>query len=165
MLAKVNQKNKAIFVVFIVLIGAALLFIWSNSLESMEISSQKSAFLLKVLTFLMQPIFGKGNVTDHLIRKLAHFTEFGVLGALLSLYAVIRGRMQAQSVLNCMFFCLAASVADEAIQLISERGSQVTDILLDFVGASLGIFTVIFARWLIVILRNSKKEKTLTYHT
>ena len=165
MLAKVNQKNKAIVVVFIVLIGAALLFIWSNSLESMELSYQKSAFLLKVLTFLLQPIFGKGNISDHLIRKLAHFTEFSILGALLSLYIAMRGRMQVQSVLNCMFFCLAAAVADEAIQLISARGSQVTDVLLDFAGALLGIFTVIFGRWLTVRMQNAKGKKTLSDHT
>lgn len=165
MLAKVKQKNKATVVVFIVLIAAALLFIWSNSLESMELSSQKSALLLKALTFLLQPFFGKGNVTDHLIRKLAHFTEFGILGALLSLYVAMRGRMQMQSVLNCMFFCLAAAVADEAIQLISARGSQVADVLLDFAGALLGIFTVIFGRWLIISMQNAKGKKTLTDHT
>jgi VanZ family protein len=91
--------------------------------------------------------------------------EFGLLGALLSLYATMRGRTKVQSVLNCMFFCLAAAVTDEAIQLISARGSQVADVLLDFAGAVLGILIIIIWRWLRAISRNTKGAKTLTDHT
>jgi VanZ family protein len=157
----IKQKDKTV-IVLLVLIAAALVFIWGNSLESKEISSEKSALLLKTITFLMEPIFGKGNITDHLIRKLAHFMEFGLLGALLSLYATMRGRTKVQSVLNCMFFCLAAAVADEAIQLISARGSQVADVLLDFAGAALGILIVIFWKWLRLISQKTKSDKELT---
>jgi VanZ family protein len=88
---------------------------------------------------------GTGNVTDHFVRKLAHFTEFAMLGALLVLYTVVRCRLRLQSVVNCLSFSLATAVTDESLQLISSRGSQVQDVLLDFTGAAGGIgFMLLF---------------------
>ena len=48
-------------------------------------SEEESSFVLELLRPLLAPIVGPENVTLHLVRKLAHFTEFFCLGCVLAL--------------------------------------------------------------------------------
>ena len=64
---------------------AALAFIWGNSLDSAVESAAKSGRVGKLLRPLLELVMGQDGATDHLIRKLAHFAEYTVLGALLLL--------------------------------------------------------------------------------
>ena len=48
-------------------------------------------------------------------------------------------RQSVQGFVNCAFAGLAAAVTDEALQLLSNRGSQVQDVLLDFAGFVTGL--------------------------
>ncbi len=118
---------------------ATLAFIWGNSMESIPDSQQKSLWVLKLLQPVLEAFAGKGNATDHLVRKLAHFVEFGALGCELAVLAALRGRVGWQAAVNCLSAGLAVAVTDEAIQIFFARGAQVQDILLDFAGAATGI--------------------------
>lgn len=124
------------------LILLTLCFIWGNSLESRADSKEKSLGVLDRLRPLLELVVGKGNATDHLVRKLAHFTEFGALGGELALLLALRRRMGLQGLANCLFAGLCAAVTDEALQLLSDRGSQVQDVLLDFGGVFAGVAVV-----------------------
>ncbi|OQB24312.1 MAG: VanZ like family protein [Firmicutes bacterium ADurb.Bin182] len=137
------RKHRHTFLIYAILIGAVLAFIWGNSLESIPVSQEKSLGILKLVSPLLEVFVGKGNVTDHLVRKLAHFCEYGFLGVLLASFVVARRRVGLQSIANCLSFSLAVAVADEAIQILSNRGSQVSDVLLDFAGAACGLMGVL----------------------
>ena len=76
-------------VLLLLAVLAALAFIWGNSLDSAVESSLKSGRMRKLIQPLLELLVGQGNVTDHLVRKLAHFTEFAVLGALLLLLTLV----------------------------------------------------------------------------
>ena len=78
--------------VLLVLITATLVFIWTNSMEAPAESSEKSQWVMKLLTPVLELFVGKGNVTEFLVRKLAHFCEFGLLGCELSLMLILRKR-------------------------------------------------------------------------
>ena len=111
--------------------------------------------MLKYVAIVLEPVFGKGNVTDHLVRKLAHFAGFGLMGVWLALFITMRGRVRLQSIVNCLFFGLSVAVLDETLQLLSDRGSQVSDVLLDFAGATSGIFVALVLRWAILRIKKS----------
>lgn len=96
------NKLKIATIVTALFIVATLAFIWGNSLESVVVPSGKSRRLLKCATIVLGPMFGKGNVTDYLVRKFAHFTEFGLLGVWLALFVIMRGRSRIQSIVNCL---------------------------------------------------------------
>ncbi len=66
-----------------VLLICNLAFIWGNSLLPGEVSGAFSDWVKSILAglFEMGPDDGSGG---HLLRKLAHFTEFAALGALLA---------------------------------------------------------------------------------
>ena len=129
-----------------VLLAATLLFMWGNSLQSPERSQAESGRVLKAVRPLLELALGEGNVTEHLVRKLAHFTEYTALGLELTALAMLRRRRGWQSAVNCLSAGLAAAVTDETLQLFSGRGSQVQDVLLDFSGAALGIMLPLLIR-------------------
>ncbi len=137
------KKRNLLSVLLVILIIVTLALIWGNSLQSIPESKAKSGRVLEIIAPFLEFFVGKGNVTDHLVRKLAHFTEYFVLGIELSLLMVVRSRVSFQGVCNCLFVGLAAAVTDESIQIISNRGPLVSDVLLDFCGVSAAVFVVL----------------------
>lgn len=131
-----NRRAK----LFAVLICLTLFFIFANSLQSRGESQELSRGLLDKISELLAVVgIEIDSQNDHWLRKLAHFSEFGLLGLELSLFAWSLGKRGVQPIVNCASFALASAVADESLQLISARGSQVQDILLDLSGSLCGI--------------------------
>ena len=137
------MKKQTIWrILLLMLIAATLLFIWKNSLmpkeDSLEDSEAVTGFLRPLLGFFI----GEENVTDHFVRKLAHFTEFGILGAEFSCFALLVTKRRLHGLFHCLFAGLLAAVIDEALQLLTDRGSQVQDVLLDFIGVTIAVCIV-----------------------
>jgi len=73
-----------------------------------------------------------------LLRKAGHFSEYFILG-MLSMLTVLQSEFCHKKWIGLGFSLLVASV-DETIQLfVSGRSGQVSDVVLDFVGALCGI--------------------------
>lgn len=151
-----ENKRKTLSAVLICLCIATVAFIWGNSMLDREASSNMSGSLLTALEPIIRFI-GIESEDDRWLRKLAHFTEFGALGAELLFLAAVKGRLGLQAAVNCAFAALLVALMDETIQLASGRGSQVIDVLLDFSGALTGIL----AAWLICWLIKSHREKRM----
>ena len=118
-----------------------VLFIWLQSILDAALSSMESGFLLA----LVQHIFP--FVTEHMLRKAAHFTEYAVLGALLHGAMRADGRPRLGAFQTA--FGLLTAMADETIQLFSAgRSGQITDVWIDFAGFLTGylFFRLIFRK-------------------
>lgn len=126
--------KRILTVVLILFMLATLAFVWGNSMQSIEASQAMSLGVLEKVKPALEVMAGVGNVTDHFVRKLAHFTEFAVLGIQLALLLIQLGCVRFQPVVNCAFFGLIVATLDETIQIFSYRGAQVQDIWLDFAG-------------------------------
>ena len=80
-----------------------------------------------------------------LLRKAGHFSEYFILG-ILSMFTVLQSKFCHKKWIGPGFCLLVASV-DETIQLfVSGRSGQVSDVLLDLVGALCGIIILIGVR-------------------
>lgn len=123
------KKSKAALLLLTVF---TLMFIFSNSLSDVESSKVQSEGIMNYIEPLLELFVGKGNVTLHMVRKLAHFTEFGLLGFVLGLFS---GKPKS----GIFLFTLLTALTDETIQLFTGRGSQVKDVWIDFVGGCTGI--------------------------
>ena len=122
------------------LVLLTLAFIWGNSLLPRTESQELSRGLLAELCAALENVgLHLDPQNDHWLRKLAHFGEFGLLGAELCALLFLNRRACPQGFVNCAFAGLAVAVTDEALQLISNRGSQVQDVLLDFAGFLTGL--------------------------
>ncbi len=135
-----EEKRERLCRLLKILIALTLAFIWVNSLMPRAESQAMSQGLLEHMVEFLRAIgIHLSPKSDHFLRKLAHFTEFGILGAELSLLLHLRGRQSRQGFVNCAFAGLSAAVIDESLQLLSKRGSQVQDVLLDFCGYMVGL--------------------------
>lgn len=128
--------------VLLVFIVATLVFIWTNSMEPPAESSEKSRWVMKLMTPFLEVFVGKGNVTEFLVRKLAHFCEFGLLGCEVSLMLILRKRQVLQWYVNAAMFAFVVAAMDETIQIFADRGSSLADVWLDAAGAVTGIVGV-----------------------
>ena len=117
------MKNKKLI---IIAIAAALVFIWGNSLLSREASQLLSD---SVQSGLIQISGGdtSGKVNSAVLRKVAHFCEFAALGGLWALLF----REKKKGFFKAFLFSAACAALDETIQIFSNRGSSLSDVILD----------------------------------
>ncbi|MEA4914525.1 MAG: VanZ family protein [Christensenella sp.] len=148
------KTRKTWIVIISIIIAANIAFIWGNSLKSRSESQLLSLGVLQFIRPFLDAIFSPENVTDHLVRKMAHFTEFGALGVEFVLLTILLKKVKLQSILNCLFAGLVVALTDETTQLFSARGSQVADVWLDFSGVVTGALIV----WLIYALVKAAKR-------
>ena len=142
------------------LIALTVGFIWINSAlsgeDSGELSGKVRDIMEKVLVFLHAP----QGLTDFLltnVRKVAHFVEYAAIGAELALlWSGIK--WGAQGFWNALSSVLAISVLDETIQLLAtDRGPQITDVLLDTAGGLTAILIVYFFVTIIAGIRKLRR--------
>ena len=150
------KKGRITVLLIFILVQTA--FIWTNSVLSQESSGQMSG----ELTSLIKDMLGlRERVSDeflhHIIRKTAHFTEFFILGAL---YTMIRAclpvKIRSSLLIFPAFATLATAVTDEFIQSFTNRGSSVSDVVLDFCGA---LCAIIIFELVIYLYRTNKALK------
>ena len=148
-----TQKTSPCLIAFRILFTAALIgsivFIFRNSLQVAAVSSDRSYQVMKIVNSVLARV-NLGPLSQHVIRKLAHFCEYGVLGMILGALALLWKTPSAFFRGSYAFLlALATAVVDESIQLVADgRGAQVQDILLDAAGSLTGLLTV----WLLAAL-------------
>lgn len=149
-------------VLFTAALAATVYFIFSNSLEIARESSARSQQVMELLNSLLGRV-GLGPLSEHFVRKLAHFCEFSLLGFWFMLCLRVYTRHFVRHVSWPLFFGLLTAVIDETIQLyVPGRSSSVKDVLLDFSGVLTGLFIalliLLFFRLCRLALRGLERE-------
>lgn len=126
-----------------ILLAVWIVFIFCRSLQPVDKSSVESRWVLDLLNRLLP--FG---LTEHFVRKAAHFTEFAILGILSRALMGQRRQELWAGLLISLSIGLFIAVCDETIQLfVDGRGSQLSDVWLDFAGASAGAAVMTVISW------------------
>ena len=118
-------------------------FIWDNSLQNGGTSDGFSLIFAKWIAPIANKLGFYGNIwaLNRIIRKLAHLTEFTILGGVL--YTVLRRYIEYGTVVKTIGVGIVIASLDEFIQLFSlGRSSQLSDVLIDTVGIIIGISVV-----------------------
>ena len=130
------------WILYIVL-GLIVFFIWDNSLQNGGTSDGFSLIFAEWLAPIADKLGFYGNIwaLNRIIRKLAHLTEFTILGGVL--YVVLRRYIEYGTVVKTIVVGIVIASLDEFIQLFSlGRSSQLSDVLIDTVGIIIGISVV-----------------------
>ena len=134
-------------VVFTLALAGCIWFIFSNSMAVAQVSSASSG---RVLTLLQGALRRLGHpalaqrLTQHVVRKMAHFCEYLLEGFLLMLCMRVYTRQYVWHISVPMLGGVLTALTDETIQLYSPgRSSQVTDVWLDSVGVLAGILAAL----------------------
>ena len=118
-------------------------FIWDNSLQNGGSSDGFSLMFAEWLAPIADKLGFYGNIwaLNRIVRKLAHLTEFTILGGVL--YVVLRRYIEYGTVVKTIVVGIVIASLDEFIQLFSlGRSSQLSDVLIDTVGIIIGISVV-----------------------
>lgn len=104
------------------------------------VSGEESASVMNIIQHILNFFGFSAELTDFIVRKIAHFTEYTALGCLLLSCAYSFDRIKPQKYFSYYLLVgLFVPVCDEFIQLfVDGRSAQVTDVLIDFSGVILG---------------------------
>jgi VanZ family protein len=120
------------------------LFIFSQSLLPGDVSSSQSGFIVDVL----YPWVGRLGINiqvdkfSFIIRKLAHFTEYTILGILLLLMYQDRFTNKKLYLISFLHGTITA-ISDETIQrFVPNRSGELRDVLIDMGGVLFGVLII-----------------------
>ena len=131
-----------------------------NGEESGELSYRVGVEVFTVTNY----VFDKGWTKQHIsnlsrsyqfiIRKIAHFSEFFLLGLSLLLPLYVFGLRDHALSLTCVFLCITVAGLDEYHQsFIADRGPSVKDVIIDSCGSATAVLI-----YHITCLMKKKKE-------
>ncbi len=142
-----TQKTSPWLIAFRVIFTFALLaciaYIFRNSLQTGAESSLRSqAAMLEV-----NQILGRvhlGPLSEHVIRKIAHFLEFSMEGFLLMLCLRVYTAHFVRHMSWPLLIGMSTALMDETLQLfIPNRTSMVTDVWIDMLGVVAGLLVAL----------------------
>ena len=142
---RLKKTSKLTKLIAITLIWIVVIFSFSlqNGDESGKLSGGIVAWLVEVV---FPEDFAHVELVHFLVRKAAHFTEYFILGVLISL--TVREAKWSRPLLKAWALGTCVACCDETIQLFSDgRAGQVTDVMLDSSGVLTGC--VILVLWLL----------------
>lgn len=157
----------------VVIIGFCLLwfgFIFYNSSQRGNESNSRSFNIVNNIREELRSIKGEDkkkygalpqNQRDEkinlFIRKNAHAFEYCVLAVLVTVFLFYLGLKGKGAIVYILFICLLYAVLDEFHQLyVPGRTSQVRDVLIDFIGANIGMWLSYFCYY-VIFKRKSKR--------
>ena len=152
----INLFSKRTIYLLLTLLWVAVIF--SFSLQPAATSSQVSRGVGHWIVDIFVPFLSERLETmpveqlellHTLLRKAGHFSEYFILG-ILAVLTVLQTKLRYRR-LSALFFCVLVAAVDETIQLfVSGRSGQVTDVVLDSVGALCGIVVFVCVRKIFV---------------
>ena len=137
-----KEKRKILRYISVILLLLTIMFIWGNSLKPGEESLEDSGAVKAFVEGIFEAFGFDAEIGELFIRKLGHFAEYFLLGALA--YLVALQYPLPQKAYISATFCLAVAAIDETIQLfVVGRNGNVLDVLLDSFGAICAILLIL----------------------
>lgn len=164
-----REKTSLWLIVFRVIFTAALIaciaFIFRNSMESGTVSSARSQAVMVYINSLLAKVH-LGPLSEHTVRKLAHFSEFALEGFLLMLCIRVYTKHFVRHMSWPLLGGMTTALMDETIQLRSiSRSSSVVDVWIDMAGVTAGLLAalviLLIVRGLTAFARVERENRAL----
>lgn len=164
-----REKTSPWLIVFRVIFTAALIaciaFIFRNSMESGTVSSARSQAVMVYINNLLAKVH-LGPLSEHTVRKLAHFSEFALEGFLLMLCIRVYTKHFVRHMSWPLLGGMTTALVDETIQLRSiSRSSSVVDVWIDMAGVTAGLLAalviLLIVRGLTAFARVERENRAL----
>ncbi len=138
-------------IALLVLMAATLAFIFTNSAMPPEASGQQSDTVQDAILNVVPPKSDFATLIKNSIRKLAHFFEYGLLGAELSIYVIAFERRRIRYSPLLALVPLVVGFLDETIQIASGREPSIKDVWID-IGGFVSFAAIVFAVFGVIVL-------------
>ena len=134
--------------VLYIMVILTLAFIWGHSMIPADLSSEESFHFVVLINNFLESLGSSISVTDHIVRKTAHFLEYALLGSEIALLKIVKaGSCYSENALTekPVFIWIGVPVIDEVIQYFTPgRACMWQDVLLDMCGFFVGYFLILF---------------------
>ena len=139
-----RKSEKRGLILYGILSLLVLMVIYGQSMLSRQESAGVSGFVVTYLKPVLDPgDWWKPEDFHYFIRKAGHFTEYMLLGLFYGrFFALLNRHRGKRNVSALLLTVLTVAVSDEYLQYFTGRGSAVTDVVLDFSGALVGVLLV-----------------------
>lgn len=125
------QKNK----ISLLLVILWMIFIFVMSSFDATSSSNQSNFIVDIITSIIN--IKDTGLLSLIIRKLAHFTEYFILGILVINFIT----RYDKKIIIAILLCIIYATSDEIHQIfVPGRSCQIIDIMIDSLGSIMGIY-------------------------
>ena len=156
----------------LILCNMTVIFLFSaqNGAESGKTSGAVSKVVAEVTVkdFASKPVPEQERIVEKInppLRKIAHMTEFGTLGALiLCLLLTWRGSLSVRYFLSLFATFLYACTDELHQRLTDDRGSQFKDVLIDLLGAVITCAVILTVAYLIKRRKGTLHSPMQTTH-
>jgi VanZ family protein len=147
----IQKRQRIIQISFVVITLLFVYWIFSNSMKDAAASTLQSDSVKAMLQTAISTLFPNSSIqlTSHFVRKLAHFSEYALLGFLLFLSC-----RECKAKLRCLLVPTGVSTVaflDEGLQnFFDGRGPSLKDVALDSLGGYFG-FIVAWVLYALVL--------------
>lgn len=158
-------RQKVFFVLTLVWMVVIFLFSGRTGVESTEDSYRVGMSVGRMVVPAFNDLSDEEQLAfarrvDHPIRKTAHAMEYAVLGVFIAGWVYDEAFKRAKSTLYAWLIVTVYAATDELHQLfVIGRSGQITDILLDSVGAFFGVLIMVCILYGISNRREKKMSK------
>jgi len=122
-------------IINIILVIIWMIFIFIMSSFTATTSSSQSGFFVNLISNILN--IDNIDIISFIIRKLAHFTEYFILGLLV--FNMIK--CYNKKIIWAIIICILYAISDEVHQIfIPGRSCQIMDIIIDSLGSIIGIY-------------------------
>ena len=137
-------------ILFTLFLLGTIAFIFLNSSQIGSLSSLRSQRVTEILNSVLARAGVGVTLTEGMVRKLAHFCEYCLLGFWLMLTLRVYTRRLLAFIAWPLLGGLGTAVLDEFFQtMIPGRSGQVSDVVIDFVGVLMGLCVALFIQMLL----------------
>ncbi len=168
-ITKQNRIRLALKILLPVLCGLWLVFIFTNSLRTGEESTVQSNAVVEAVQTVAKWVAPQSQIANAtgedyaklhgIVRTLAHFAEFAVLGALAA-WCYCAYTLQIRHCYIPVLGTLLIPLIDELLQKFTAgRAASLFDILVDSLGGLTGLFLAGLSVWVGWRIYQSKKKK------
>ena len=166
MIVNVETKIKKVgLLLLIAAVVGTLVFIFINSALPPEKSEEISNSVGNAVGNIVNTETPTGSFIQLNLRKIAHFTEYGLLGIELAAFVflfVVGNKNKIKFAL--LFLCapFAVGFIDESVQLLSGRNASIKDVWIDVGGFmtfyALSVAVGALAFWIIIKIKTVKQR-------
>lgn len=165
---KLNRHKLLVYITLLPVIATAIM-IFLFSAQSGPESADASGSIVEALVEIVEPEFDQLSKAEqttlmenlqHIIRKLAHFLEYAMLGFFLMLHIKVRGDIR-RGWLWAFGIGVFYAITDEIHQmLVGTRAGQISDVLLDGAGVLCGL-GVLLVMWHVVDSLHGRRRRVV----
>lgn len=153
-----NIKLRRNIFLILVIVNCIIIFLFSNQVA--DDSGATSGKLVELIIKIIPQLDAQREILHFIVRKLAHFSIYTLLGILIMNYVLTYKRSLYQSGITSLFFGFVYAITDEIHQLFIEgRSCEFRDVCIDTLGVLTGILIVVIITKIYRKLSKKQKEK------